>query len=158
MTVRFATLAVGDRLPELSKGPLNAGHIMRWSAAIENWHPLHYDWRYAVEKDGLPNVLINGSWKQQLLLQLLTDWIEDGGWLLRFALRYRRMNVPGDTITAWGEIAGREQRNGFGLVTIKVGLRDQKRVENTEGEATVVLPLSGGASLPYPFDPALVAG
>ena len=49
---------------------------MRWSAATENWHPLHFDWKYATEHDGLPDVLVSGSWKQHVLIQLLSDWVK----------------------------------------------------------------------------------
>ena len=54
----------------VTKGPLARPHVMRWSAATENWHPLHFDWRYATQHDSLPDVLVNGSWKQHVLIQL----------------------------------------------------------------------------------------
>jgi len=154
--MHYETVTVGMEVPVLTRGPINTGHIMRWSAAIENWHPLHYDRRHAVDVDGLPDVLINGSWKQQILLQMLSEWLAGEGWLFRFGLRYRRMNIPGDTITAWGKITDRAVRNGFGVVDLSIGLRDQNGVENTEGEATVVLPLRDGPAVPYPFDPKLI--
>ena len=151
--VFFDDIKTGDELPPLTKGPLHATHVMRWSAATENWHPLHFDWKYATQHDGLPDVLVSGSWKQHVLIQLLTDWAGETGWLLRFKMQLRGMNVPGDTLTAWGRITKLEVRNGFGVADIEVGLRDQKDNEVAPGTATVVLPLRGGAEVPYPFDP-----
>ena len=154
--MNFEDIKVGDELPPLTKGPLGATHIMRWSAAIENWHPLHFDWKYATQHDGLPDVLVSGSWKQHVLIQLLTDWVGETGWLLRFRVQLRGMNVPGDTLTAWGHVTRMEKRNGFGVADVEVGLRDQKGNETAPGNATVVLPLRGAAEVPYPFDPRVL--
>ena len=33
----FDDVTVGDELPLLPKGPLTSVHLMRWSAAIENY-------------------------------------------------------------------------------------------------------------------------
>lgn len=57
----FEDIAVDEQLPPLTKGPLTSIHLMRWSAAIENWHRVHYDHRYATEHDGVPDILVNGS-------------------------------------------------------------------------------------------------
>lgn len=152
----FEDIKIGDELPPLTKGPLHATHVMRWSAATENWHPLHFDWKYATQHDGLPDVLVSGSWKQHVLIQLLTGWIGETGWLLHFKVQLRGMNVPGDTLTAWGHVTGAQERNGFGVITVEVGLRDQNGNETAPGNGTVVLPLHGGKDVPYPFDPALL--
>ncbi len=66
------------------------------------------------------------------------------------------MNVTGDTLTAWGRVTGRETRGAFGVVHLEIGLRNQDGVESTPGAASVVLPLRGGPSVPYPFDPAVL--
>src|SRR5688572_1481165 len=85
--MHFEDIKIGDELPPLTKGPLGATHVMRWSAATENWHPLHFDWKYATQHDGLPDVLVSGSWKQHVLIQLLSDWAGETGWLLRFKVQ-----------------------------------------------------------------------
>ena len=61
------------------KGPITAAHLVRWAAAMENWHRIHFDWRYATAHDGLPDVVVNGSWKQHVLMQLVTDWVGEAG-------------------------------------------------------------------------------
>lgn len=154
----FETLAVGSEIPTLAKGPISPAHIMRWSAAIENWHRIHYDWRYATEHDNLPDVLVNGSWKQHVLIQLLTDWLGETGWLWKVSFQFRGMNVPGETLTAWGRVTGTEVRGPFGVATLEIGLKNQDGVESTPGNASVVLPLSGGPPVPYPFLPAALDG
>lgn len=153
----FEDISAGADIPTIEKGPMSVGHIVRWSAAMENWHRIHFDHRYATEHDGLPDVLVNGSWKQHALAQLLTDWVGEDGWVWRLKFEYRGMNVPGDTLTAWGRVSGTERAGDYGLVHLLIGLKDQNGVESSPGEATVVLPLRNGPPVPYPFDPACIA-
>src|ERR1700760_2352144 len=127
-TIYFEDVEVGRNIPGLSKGPMTTAHIMRWSAAMENWHPIHYDWHYATEHDRLPDVVVNGSWKQHVLIQLVTDWAGEAGWAWKLAFQFRAMNVPGDTLTAWGRITGKEERGPYGLAHLDVGLRNQAGV------------------------------
>lgn len=152
----FDDVEIGQDIPSLVKGPMTTAHIMRWSAAMENWHRIHYDWQYATGNDGLPDVLVNGSWKQHVVIQLVTDWAGDTGWAWKIAFQFRGMNIPGDTLTAWGRITGKEERGRWGLVDLEIGLRNQKGEESTPGTARVVLPRRDGPPVPYPFDPAML--
>jgi acyl dehydratase len=147
----FEDVKVGDELPSLVRGPLTTVHLMRWSAAIENWHRIHYDQRFAVEHDGLPDLLVNGSWKQHFLVQLMREWLEPQGWLARIKISFRGMDLAGDTLTAWGRVTETEERDGLGLVSCELGIRNQRDEENTPGTAVGVLPLRAGARVPYPF-------
>jgi acyl dehydratase len=148
----FEDININDEIPELRKGPMSTAHIVRWSAAMENWHRIHYDQRYAIEHDGLPDVLVNGSWKQHVLIQALTDWAGETGWLWRLKFQFRAMNVPGDTLFAWGRVTEKQKRNGLGVIDLDVGLKSQDGVEGSPGTATVVVPLRNGKAVPYPFD------
>jgi len=152
----YETLSVGDEIPALVKGPMTTAHIMRWSSAMENWHKIHYDWRYATEHDGLPDVLINGSWKQHVLAQVLTDWVGETGWVWKMNFQYRGMNIPGDTLSAWGRITSKTERGDYGVIELEIGLKDQNGKESSPGTATVVLPKQNGPQVPYPFDPAVL--
>lgn len=152
----FEDIVKGQELPKVKKGPMSTAHIVRWSASMENWHRIHYDWHYATKHDHLPNVLVNGSWKQHVLMQLLTDWAGESGWLYQMNFQYRGMNVPGDTLTAWGRVTDKEQRGDFGVVSVEMGLKDQNDRETSPGTAKVVVARRGGKPVPYPFDPALL--
>jgi acyl dehydratase len=88
------------------------------------------------------------------MIQLLTDWGGESGWLWKINFQFRGMNVPGDLLTAWGRVGAVESRGDYGVVRLDIGLRNQKGEEGTPGSATVVLPRRGGPAVPYPFDPA----
>ena len=150
----FEDVKPGMEIPSLVRGPMTAAHIVRWASAIELWHRIHYDQDFAQRHDGLPDLLVNGSWKQHVLIQALTDWAGERGWLWKLAFQYRGMNVRGDTLVAWGRVERVRDAGRAGIVELTVGMRDQRDEEGTPGTASVVLPKRGGEQLPYPFDPA----
>lgn len=157
--MQFESIQIGERVHELDKGPISTAHIMRWSAAVENWHRIHYDQAFATGHDGLPGVLINGSWKQHILVQLVKDALGPAGWLWRLKFRYKKMDLSGDALRAVADVVDKQQAGGFGFVTLRVQLINQSGEVSTEGHAIGVLPLSGGPAVPYPFhaDPAYAA-
>jgi acyl dehydratase len=149
--IHYEDVEIGADITPLSKGPMTTMHIMRWSAAIENWHRIHYDRDFAVGHDGLPDVLVNGSWKQHVLTQMMKDWAGLEGWLWKIRFQFRDKDLAGDTLFARGVVTGKRMENGMGLVDCEIRLENQRGVRSTTGEATVALPLRGGKSVPYPF-------
>ncbi len=149
----FEDVAAGDALPRLVKGPLTSVHLMRWSAAMENWHKIHYDRPFAIEHDKLPGLLVNGSLKQQFVVQLLKDWVGPTGWVWKVSYQFRAMSLVGETLSAWGRVTGKHPGPGYGLVDLELGLVNEQGRESTPGKATVALPFRSGPPLPYPFVP-----
>jgi hypothetical protein len=149
--ILFDDVRVGAAIPGLSKGPIRTSHVMRWSAAMENWHRIHYDWPFATGHDRLPDIMINGSWKQHVLAQLLKDWVGTEGWVWKIKFEYREMDLPGDVINAWGKVTGKTERDGLGYIDLEIGLTNSRGVQSTRGSAVVVLPKRGGPPVPYPF-------
>ena len=150
----FEDFAPGTAIGPLEKGRITTAHIMRWSASVENWHRIHYDQAFATGHDGLPSVLINGSWKQHVLVQLMKDALGPAGWLWKIKFRYRRLDVAGDSITGLGEVTQAEAVDGLGFVTCRVRLVRQDGDLSTDGMAMGVVPLRGGKPVPYPFAPS----
>ncbi|GAA4341968.1 hypothetical protein GCM10023144_43320 [Pigmentiphaga soli] len=148
----FESVQVGDRI-EASYGPLGTAHLMRWSAAMENWHKIHYDHPFTVGHEQLPGLLINGSFKQQFIVSLLRHWAGYTGWVWKVAFQFRAMNVAGETLSVWAEVAAVRRHAQFGCVDLTLGIRNEAGLESTPGKATVALPFADGAPLPYPFRP-----
>lgn len=147
----FENLTVGDEITPLVRGPITTSHLMRWSAAIENWHRIHYDRPFATEHDNLPGLPINGTWKQHFLVQMMREWMTPAGWLWKIDFSFRKLDVAGTTLTAWGRITSLEERDGYGYVTCDIGIRNEEGQESTPGTAVAVLPLQNGKLVPYPF-------
>ena len=146
----FADVAVGDEVTPLER-LLTPVHLMRWSAASENWHRIHYDLPFATEHDKLPGLLVNGSWKQHFLVQMMRRWLEPAGWLAKIGFQFRAMDVAPTTLTAWGTVTETYEANGYGFVVCEIGIRNQDGQESTPGSAVGVLPLREGEKVPYPF-------
>lgn len=147
----FEDVAVGQEAGPTSKGPFTTAHLMRWSAAMENWHKIHYDLPFATGHDRLPGLLINGSLKQQLIAQLLKDWAGPLGWVWKIRFQFRAMNLMGERLHVWARITRTERLPDYGIVELELGIRNEDGLESTPGSATVALPYRGGKKLPYPF-------
>lgn len=149
----FEDIEPGQAVPRLAKGPLTTSHLMRWSAAMENWHKIHYDKQFAIEHDKLPDLLINGSLKQQFIVQALKDWVGAAGWVWKVSFQFRAMNVVGEKLVVWARVADKRETPDYGLVTLELGILNPAGTESTPGTATVALPFRAGKPVPYPFVP-----
>jgi len=153
----FEDVRPGMELPRLKKGPMTTAHIMRWSAACENWHRIHYDFPFATGHDKLPGLMVNGSWKQNVMVQFLADWLGETGWPWKVRFEFRAMNVPGETLYAWGKVTDVKDAGDYGVVELETGLVNQDGLESTPGTATVVLQKRNGPPVPYPFNPDVLS-
>jgi acyl dehydratase len=148
----YEDVEIGQEVPGIVRGPLDISHMARWASAIQDWHKIHYDWKFAVEHDKLPDVVGNGSWMQQIINKTLREWLGEGGWLWKFGFRIRAMHFPGDTLTFWATVRDKYEFDGLGVLELVIGVRKQDGQELTAaGEAIGILPLRDGRPVPYPF-------
>jgi len=149
----FEDVQVGDELPPLKKGPLTTTHLMRWTAAMENWHKIHYDQQFTVEHDKLPGIIVNGTLKQQIIMMILKDWAGMDGWAWKAKFQFRAMDIAGTTLTFWARVNAKFPLDAYGLVELQLGTRNLEGRESTPGSALVALPFRAGQAVPYPFVP-----
>ncbi len=148
----YEDVNVGDELPKYIYSPTPT-HLFRWSAAIENFHRIHYDLDFGLNHDKNPSILVHGSWKQSVVPQYLKDWTLPKGWPWKARFEHRAMLVPGDVLIMWGKVTNKYEKGGMGFIDLDIGMMTQDSVESMPGSATVVLPIRGGADIPYPFVP-----
>jgi acyl dehydratase len=153
----FEDVNIGENIPPLVLAPLTSSHLMRWSATSENFHRIHYDRNFAQGHDKLPDLLINGSLKQQFLATFIKDWAGPGGWPWKISFQFRAMNVVGEQLTIWGKITNKRDLADYGLVDLDIGIRSEHDKESTPGKSTVALPYRNGKPVPYPFVPPNLA-
>jgi len=128
----------GAALPSLAVGPITTEMLVRWTAAAEDYNPIHYDQAFAREQ-GLPDVVMHGPYKLALLCRLLHGALGPGGRIARIKVRYTGLDVPGDVLELGGQVerveeAGRERRAQVSLYS-----RNQRGIVTVRGEAEVVL-------------------
>ena len=147
----YDDVEVGQDLPPYVIGPMTPTHLFRWSAAIENWHRIHYDQDFSIYHDGLPNILAQGSWKQSVMPQYLKDLCLPNGWAWKVQFQHRAMIGPGDTITVSAKVTNKYEKDGLGFVEVETGMTNQDGINTCPGNGTIVLPIKGGKEIPYPF-------
>lgn len=150
---RFSGVAVGDLIGPVSYGPLTVMHLIRWAAALENWHRIHYDHAFATEHEGLPGPVINGTWKQQVLAQLLKDWAGPTGWVRSLRFSFRGMDVVGETLRVQATVTSLERHGDYGEVRCAVEMVNSVGQVSMTGEAVVFLPSRDAEAVDYPAPP-----
>ncbi len=130
---------VGDEIPSVVRGPMTTGHLVRWASVNGNYARIHWDLPYAMLRQGLPNLVVNGSLKNEYLYILLQRFAGEAGWVRKMYLEHRGMDHPGDTLTIVGKVTEKTERDGFGHLKCDIGLRND-RGQTTQGWAEIVLP------------------
>ena len=143
----FEDISVGMELDRVVKGPITTTHLVRWAAANGNYARIHWDLPFAQVHQGLRNVVVNGSLKNQYLGQLMIKLAGSDGWFKRFYVEHRGMDYPGDVITASGTVTATREVGDYGHVDCEVNLTNNRGDQTAFGRATVVLPRNG-QSLP----------
>ena len=100
---------------------------------------LHWDseWAKAI---GNPMAYDYGVMRECWFTHYVTDWAGDDAFVIRQQDSMRKFNYQGDTQFLSGEVVGKREENGLYLVDLKMTMTNQRGVETSFGEATVVLP------------------
>ena len=131
-------VTVGKELPSLVERPTTRCLVM-YAGASGDFYEIHYDQSFALGR-GLPGVVVHGALKSAYLGRLVCDWMGDEGTLLEFTVRYREMDVVGDTLTCRGVVTERSERGGKQLVRLELWIENGTEMRTTTGSALVALP------------------
>ena len=136
----FEGIVVGQELPGIIKGPVTTTHLVRWAAANGNYARIHWDLPFAVTMQNLPNVVVNGSLKNQYFGELLMRFAGDEGWLRRYYIEHRGMDFAGDVLVFSGRVTALKDKGDYGLVECEIELENRRGRRTAYGNATVTLP------------------
>ena len=145
-------VAEGGEVTPLSKIATTA-MLVRWAGGSGDFNPLHYDKVFA-EGAGVGQPIVHGALKRQWLIQLMTDWIGDQGWLKQFSCQYRAMDIPramrtmtdpvdGETWWCKGKVTKKYIDGDSHCVDCDIWIENGKGEVTTPGKATVILPVHG---------------
>jgi acyl dehydratase len=101
-SVRFDDLAVGDRIPALSK-VVRREDVKAYADASGDQNPLHQDDAFA-RMVGFPGIIAHGMFTMGHLVTALTDWLGDPGALRSIDVQFRAVVYMDETIVAQGEV------------------------------------------------------
>ena len=88
MSVRFADVAVGTRLPTQTF-PIERVTLIRYAGASGDFNPIHWDQQTALDV-GLPDVIAHGMLTMAMAVRVVTDWVGDPGAVLDYKVRFSR--------------------------------------------------------------------
>ncbi len=139
----------GDEVTPLKK-VATSQMLVKWAGASGDMNPLHWDNSFATAQ-GVGKPVVHGALKRQWLVQLVTDWIGEDGFLKKFACQYRSMDYPramktridpeeGETWTCKGKVTKKYTEGGEHLVDCDIRIENGKGEMTPPGRATVVLP------------------
>ncbi len=145
---------VGTEVPPLAK-VATTQMLVRWAGASGDFVPLHYDEDF-VRSQGQPGVIVHGALKCQWLVQLMTDWTGEEGFLKKFSCQYRTIDFPrhmktlnepqeGETWWCKGKVTRKYIENTDHYVDVNIWVENGKGQATTPGKATVILPLRAEA-------------
>ncbi|HEY8218207.1 MAG TPA: hypothetical protein VIH82_13805 [Acidimicrobiia bacterium] len=133
----------GDRLPTLSHD-VTATTVVLGALASRDWRPMHHDYDFAVNRNGLRDIFLNTPNQAAWFERYVTDWTGPTGRLGRMKFRMRSSVFPGDTMHLGGvvESVGTDDA-GCGWVSLAVTLSVDGEAM-TECAVRVAVPVSAG--------------
>ena len=143
-------ISIGQDIPSLTKVATTL-MLVKWAGAYGDYNPLHYDNDFAVNFMKTGGIIVHGTLKRQWLIQMLTDWVGDDGWLKRIQTSFKAMDYPrrmktlagpedGDTWQCKGKVTGKSENGSQHIVECDIWLENSKGEITTSGTATLLLP------------------
>ena len=84
---------VGDALPALAYD-VTSTTVVLGALAARDWRPMHHDYHFAVDRQGVKDVFLNSPNQGSWLERFVTDWTGPKGRLGRFASRCASRSSP----------------------------------------------------------------
>jgi acyl dehydratase len=137
----FEDFPAGQQMPVVTKGPMQAGHQVRWAGACDNYgSEFHHDAKVAREQ-GLPGLLLSGPFMACYMLTEVTHWLGGGARIVSFWDRNSGPTQPGDLAHIAASVKRAWVEGGKGFVEIDCGITNQDGKVTTPGGLVAELPL-----------------
>jgi acyl dehydratase len=133
-----ATLAVGQELPPLEKGPITRDDLKAYAAASGDPNPIHVDDEFA-RNAGYPGVFAHGMLSMGYLGEFLVQAGGPGA-VRRFRARFAKLTWPGDRVTCRGVVTAVRDEGALRLVECDIWTENQDGERKLTGSAVLALP------------------
>ena len=139
MTLFFDDVKEGDNLPELTKGPITATQLVRYSGASGDFNPIHTVPAVA-QSVGLDGVIAHGMLTMAFAGQLLTNWAGDGS-VKKIKVRFSGMTAPGETVICRGKVGQKSVEDGKHILSGKLTVKGAEDGSlKLKGDFSVMVP------------------
>ncbi|TQS46971.1 MaoC/PaaZ C-terminal domain-containing protein [Cryptosporangium phraense] len=128
-----APVTVGEELPPFVR-ETGLENWNRYAAVNDEFVPIHMD-DEAGQAAGYPSAFGMGNLQWSYLHNLVRDWLDGRGRIVRISCQFRGPNLKGQTVTARGVV---DAVNDDGTVDLTIWTEDQNGGKLAPGRATVV--------------------
>lgn len=132
-----SSVAVGDRLPDLVRGPISRATLALFAGASHDHVSLHIDSDFA-KAAGMGDVFAHGMLSMAYLAQMLMSWAPQDR-LRRWSVRFTAITPLHATVTCRGEVIEIFEEQGERLARCRIGSWIDGDVQTLDGEAIVAL-------------------
>jgi hydroxyacyl-ACP dehydratase HTD2-like protein with hotdog domain len=136
--VYYEDIQEGFELPALVRYPTTI-QLVKYAGGSGDYYQIHYDKDFAVA-NGLPGVIVHGWLALAFLGRLITDWLGDGGTLVKLNGSYRGINKVHEDIICNGKVTKKYTEDNKHLVRIEIWAENPAGEKTITGFAVVALP------------------
>ena len=142
--IYYEDVNIGQEIPTLQKS-VNTVNITMYCSTVWLMDRIHFDYPFATQRRGLPNIVAPGNMAGDYYVQLLSGWAGDMGNVRKMSVQFRNFMLPGDTLTCGGKVTGKYVQDGKGFVELDLWIKNQNEVTCVPGKGCVELPLRDAA-------------
>jgi acyl dehydratase len=128
---------VGDKIPQVERGPISRGTLALFAGASNDHFFLHIDSDYAKDS-GAPDVFAHGMLVMAYLCHALTSLVRPED-IKSWNVRFMSITQVHTTIICSGEVKDIIDQDGERCAVLDLAARDQNGQAKLIGEAIVVL-------------------
>jgi len=136
--VFYEDIEAGSEIPALVKYPTTI-QLVKYAGASGDYYQIHYDKDFAIA-NGLPGVIVHGWLTLSFLGQMLTDWLGEGGTLVKLNGSYRGMNKVHEDIICSGKVVKKYAEEGKNYARVEIWAENPQGEKTVTGTAVVKLP------------------
>jgi acyl dehydratase len=134
----YEDIEVGTGIPALVKYPTTM-QLVKYAGASGDYYQIHYDKDFALA-NGLPGVIVQGWLTLSFLGQMLTDWLGEGGVLLKLSGSYRGINKVNEDIICNGKVTKKYVEESKHYARVEIWAENPQGEKTVTGSAVVMLP------------------
>lgn len=138
----FEDVVEGHEIAPLEK-TVTTVNILMYLSTVWLMDRIHFDYPFATQRRGLPNVVAPGNMAGDYYAELLSRWAGEKGELRKLSIQFRNFMLPGDILLCGGKIINKYIDEGKGFVELELWLRNQNNVNCVPGKGVVELPIKG---------------
>jgi acyl dehydratase len=133
---------IGEAIPTGFSLPIDMTRLCLQVSGTQDYYPVHHDRDFA-HTQGVPDPFVNTGFLTAALGKLLTDWIGPEGWLRKFRIEMRKMNLLGETMRVKGRVTGKYVQGEDHLIEADLWCETEGQGVTTPCKATILLPARG---------------